>query len=556
MPRTSDTDKPLATDFRTLAHQVEKLPPCQVNCPNSGDIRRWFGIIAQHDKNGLTLDQAYDKAWETIADLNPMPATIGRICPHPCEDLCSRREKDGAVSINAMERFLGDWGISRSLRLPRRGRQKYPETMGVIGSGPASLSFAYQMARRGYEVTVYERHSVPGGMLRHAIPDYRLPREVLDAEVQRIFDLDIAFVSNVDLGKEITLEELRNRHTMIFLGLGAQAARQLEIRGEEGPGVTSGIDYLQQRKQAIESLQGRRVLVVGGGNTAIDAARSARRDGADVTLLYRRSEKEMPAAAQEVQHARIEGVELRFLVAPVRIIRDGNRIQKVQVQEMQLAEADEQNRRRPVPVPGHFEELPADTVIVAASQAPDWKGINALQDAEQWLRTDDDGRLEQDIWAGGDDRGPGIASKAIAHGRLAAESAHAQLRGRSRPQATKHHKTVTGASVKVDYYAEQPRTQVPHRPQEEWLTDPETEIEKTLSSDQAMQEAKRCMSCGLCFDCQQCFMYCNKAGFTRIEKSAPGNYFIMALDACEGCGKCIELCPCGYIEARDAPSIP
>jgi NADPH-dependent glutamate synthase beta subunit-like oxidoreductase len=294
------------------------------------------------------------------------------------------------------------------------------------------------------------------------------------------------------------------------------------------------------------------VLVIGGGNTAIDAARSARRDGASVTLLYRRSETEMPAAGHEVEDARMEGVEFRFLVAPTLIVRDGSKIQQVQVQEMRLAGADEQGRRRPVPIPGHFQELPADTVIVAVAQAPDWEGMDALPGTQDWLRTREDGKLDENIWAGGDDRGPGIASKAIAQGRLAAESAHAELRGQEKPRASNVRKTVRSGAVRTDFYCEQQRVAGPRRSQEEWLSDSETEIDQTIGYDQARQEAARCMSCGLCFDCQQCFMYCNAAGFTRIEETRPGSYFALALDACEGCGKCIEVCPCAYLEARDA----
>ena len=544
-------ENPAAPSFRIRAQQLEKLPPCQAQCPNSGDVRGWLGIIAQHDKNKLTLDEAYDKAWQMIAELNPLPATIGRICPHPCEDLCTRRDKDGAISINAMERFLGDWAISRSLPLPRAGSARYAESIGVIGSGPASLSFAYQMARRGYDVTMYEKHEFPGGMLRHAIPDYRLPREVLDAEVQRVLEMNISLIRNIDVGSSVDLEKLRDKHTLIFLGLGAQAGSDLGIPGEKGPGVMSGIDYLQRRKQHIKSQHGKRVLVIGGGNTAIDAARSARRDGASVTVLYRRSEAEMPAAAHEVADARHEGVEFRFLLSPIRVVRDGSKIQQLHVQEMRLAEADEQGRRRPVPIPGRSQEFPADAVIVAVAQAPDWEGMGVMPGTREWLHTREDGKLDENIWAGGDDRGPSIASKAIAQGRLAAESAHAELRGQESPRASSARKAVRSGAVRTDFYREQQRAEGCRRSQEERLSDPESEIDQTISYEQACQEASRCMSCGLCFDCQQCFMYCNGAGFTRIEESRPGNYFALALDACEGCGKCIEICPCGYLEARD-----
>jgi len=551
MPSTKTSgETSAAPSFRTRAQQLEKLPPCQMQCPNNGDVRGWIGIIAQHEKNGLTLDEAYDKAWERIAELNPLPATIGRICPHPCEDLCTRRDKDGAISINAMERFLGDWAISRSLPLPRSGSQRYPESIGVIGSGPASLSFAYQMARRGYEVTMYEKHELPGGMLRYAIPDYRLPREVLDAEVERVLGLNISLIQDTDVGSSIAINELRDRHALIFLGLGAQAASDLSIPGEQGPGVTSGIDYLQQRKQRIESQLGERVLVIGGGNTAIDAARSARRDGAVVTVLYRRSEAEMPAAAHEVEDARSEGVEFLFLVALARIVRDGEKIQHVQIQEMRLADADEQGRRRPVAIPGQTRSLQADNVIVAVSQTVDRHGMDEMFGAQTWLHTGEDGKLDENVWAGGDDRGLGIASKAIAQGRFAAESAHAELRGQSKLDPTAACKAIHGGEVRTDYYPEQQRVESPRRPQEERLSDPEAEINRTIGYEQACEEAIRCMSCGQCFDCQQCFMYCNGAGFTRIEETSPGNYFALALDACEGCGKCIEICPCGYLEAR------
>jgi formate dehydrogenase major subunit len=537
--------------FWILARQQEKTPPCQAQCPNSGDIRGWLGIIAQHEKMGLSLEQAYDRAWEKLVQLNPFPATLGRICPHPCESRCSREAKDGAVSINAMERFLGDWGTSRRLPLPKTVAQECTESIGVIGSGPAGLSFAYQMAKRGYPVTIYERRELPGGMLRHAIPDYRLPRDVLDAEIQRILDLPVALVSGIEAGQQISFDELKSRHRLLFLGMGAQSARKLGVEGEAGPGVMSGIDYLTQRKAGLNPGLGRRVVVVGGGNTAIDAVRSARRDGAEVTLLYRRSLEEMPAEAHEVQDAVAEGVRFEFLSAPRRILRTGPAVTGVEVQRMRLGEPDADGRQSPIPVPGDVFILEADTVLAAVSQEPAWRGIGGDGHEHKWLHTADDGKLADDIWAGGDDRGPGIASRAIAQGRLAAEAAHAQLRGESPPRRHPARPMVDPASVKPDYYEALSRSEKSRRPTERWLTEPETEIDQTLTSEQASREATRCMSCGLCFGCQQCFMYCNASGFTRIAEPEPGRYFAMALEACEGCGKCIELCPCGFLETRE-----
>jgi NADPH-dependent glutamate synthase beta subunit-like oxidoreductase len=333
--------------------------------------------------------------------------------------------------------------------------------------------------------------------------------------------------------------------------MGAQAARKLGIEGEEGPGVIAGIDYLEQRKRGMVTDLGREVVVIGGGNTAIDAARSARRDGARVTLLYRRSLQEMPAASHEIEDAVAEGVRLMLLCAPRKILRDGITLKGIEFQRMRLGEPDENGRRQPIPIPGDLQTLQVDCVIVAVSQEPGWQGITQGCNNGKWLHTKDDGKLDDDLWAGGDDRGPGIASRAIAQGRLAAESAHAELCGEPVPSHWRVRPALRPGSVKQDYYPEQSRGGKARRPANEWLSQPDLEIDQTISSEQASHEAARCMSCGSCFGCQQCFMYCNAAGFTHVEEVAPGHYFAQALEACEGCGKCIELCPCGYMEAQD-----
>ena len=526
--------------------QLAKLPPCQASCPGHGDIRGWLGVIAQREKLGLTLESAYTRAWQMLVTRNPLPATMGRVCPHPCEAGCNRRDKDGAVAINALERFLGDWALERRLPLPRAGRETHAESIGVIGSGPAGLSFAYQMARRGYPVSVYEKHTKPGGMLTYGIPEYRLPESIIGVEIQRILDLGVRLELATAVGTDVSVAELHRRHALLFVGIGAQKGRLLEIPGEDGPGVWAGTTYLEllNTEQPVEL--GNRVAVVGGGNTAIDAARAARRQGAKVTLLYRRSRNEMPAIANEIDDAIEEHVRIEYLAAPVAILREGSAVRAVRVQKMELGEPDETGRRRPVPIAGGVYEIPADSVIAAISQEPDWEGLESMRPNGSSSPKCGDTWHDRDLLAGGDVLGLGIASLAISQGCMAAEAANARLRGLPAPQADER-EPISCAGIRTDYYAPASPVSPPRRPAEEWLTRPNEEIVGALDEEQFLKEVGRCFSCGACFGCQHCLMYCNPRGYSCVAEPRPGAYFALSLDSCEGCGKCIELCPCGFL---------
>ena len=530
--------------------QVEKAAPCQGGCANCGDIRGWIGIVAQRDKLGLDREEAYARAWRIITDVNPFPATLGRICPHPCEDHCNRAEWDQPLAINAMERFLGDFGIHARLPLQRRADPDESEKIGVIGAGPSGLSFAYQMARRGYRVTVYDARDKAGGMLRYGVPDYRLPQDVLDAEIQKILDLGVELKLGCEVGADISLEELRARHDALYLGIGAQQGQALPIPGAEGPGVYTGTDYLARinRGEAVDT--GARVVVVGGGNTAIDAARCALRAGAEVTILYRRSRGEMPAIACEIDDALDEGVALELLSAPVAVSRrsDG-RPDAVRVQRMRLGEPDESGRRSPVPIPGSEFEIQADTLVMAVSQVPSLRGLEALDHQGDWLVADDTGAVGENVLAGGDALGLGIAGEAIVQGRRAAEALHARLRGLEEGVAPDAGPPgIDAGKVRFASKPASTATPAPTLPVHQRVQSGMAEVAGTISEEQFLDEIQRCYSCGSCFGCEQCYMYCTTGSFTRLEEPRPGMYFALNLDACQECGKCVEVCPCGFLE--------
>jgi formate dehydrogenase major subunit len=525
--------------------------PCILGCASGGDVRQWIGVVAQRAQLGLSDAQAYTRAWGLIAETNPFPATLGRICPHPCEASCNREGKDGAVAINAMERFLGDWALQRNLPLSRVEGAEEGASIGVIGAGPAGLSFAYQLARRGHRVTLYERREQAGGMLRYGIPAFRLPKAILQAEIDRIVALGVDLKLNVAVGRDVSVDALRERHDLLFLGIGAGSAARLGVPGEDGPGVIGGIEFLNAINRGDAFATPSEVVVIGGGNTAIDAARSARRRGASVSLLYRRTREEMPAIASEVDAALAEGVSIEFLVAPIAIRRDAIGPNAVMVQRMALGEPDASGRRRPLPVSGATFAVPARLIVAAVSQTVDWGGLEQLDPGANGARAGESGTPGDGVLTGGDMLGLGIAGMAIAQGRQAAEAVHAMLTGATPPGPSARRAT-PARDVAVDFYPARPPAQVAEQPVAARIAQPDLEVHETLSETAFLQEAERCFSCGQCHGCQYCFMYCNGGGFVRLDEARPGAYFGLSLDRCLGCGKCIELCPTGFLSPMGA----
>jgi len=531
--------------------QVEKQAPCQEGCPNCGDIRHWIGIVAQRSKMGISKKQAFTRAWQTIVDVNPFPSTLGRICPHPCEAHCNRSDLDEPLAINALERFLGDWAVENRLPLARLQDDSGEEWIGVVGAGPSGLSFAYQLARRGYRVTVYEAKAQAGGMLRYGVPDYRLPPAILDAEIARILELGVELKVNTLIGRDITLDELRKRHATLYLGLGAQQGRSLNLEGGDGPSVWTGIDYLSRINCGEKIELGTHVIVIGGGNTAIDAARSARRTGADVTVLYRRSREEMPAIQDEVEDMLEEGVKLILLASPVRLERDNaGKPEKLVASRMALGKPDSSGRRRPGIIEDSEFRLPVDSLITAVSQTPALEGFESLKNNRGWLLTDSHGHVDENVLAGGDTLSIGIAGNAIVQGRNAAEALHARLRGiEDTGLPTAARASIGPQLIKFDSKPRSSAVRSARLPGDERIAKVDAEVVATISEIQFLQEVERCFSCGSCMGCEQCSMFCTLACYTKLEEVSPGMYFTLMHDACKACGKCIEVCPSGFLDA-------
>jgi len=520
---------------------AEKTPPCALHCPIGTDIRGWITTIAQAEAYNRTHEEALELAWRKITDFNPFPAVCGRVCPYPCESACNRKDKDGAVAINALERFVGDFGIGKGLKLARIAEEARGEKIAVIGSGPAGLSCAYQLSRRGYPVTVFEAFSRPGGMLRYGIPKYRLPHEILDAEIQRILDLGVELKCSFVIGKDISIEQLRQQYRAIFVGIGAHKGLKLGVPGEDAPNVLTGAEFLNRANSGDEIRVGGKVAVIGGGDTAIDAARVCRRLGAEVTVVYRRTRAEMRAIEREVDGALEEGVTFEFLAAPTEVLRDNGMAMGIRCVRMQLGEPDASGRPKPLPISGSEFVIQSSTIIAAVSQEPQVDRIPELRRSAAWLQSDEWGATGiPGIYAGGDTLDLALAATAINQGRLAAQAIDSYLRN---ADLKKPDPLPEARKVIADWHMEAERHERQRLPLEQRNLN--AEIESGFQATEAVEEAQRCMSCGMCMDCESCWTYCVNNCFVRLPK---GEHYSIKMDLCNGCKKCAEGCPTGYLE--------
>jgi NADPH-dependent glutamate synthase beta subunit-like oxidoreductase/Pyruvate/2-oxoacid:ferredoxin oxidoreductase delta subunit len=467
---------------------------------------------------------------------NPFPAITGRVCPHDCEVACNRAVHGSAVSIRALERHLGD----RAAHLPhRKPDEETGRRIAVVGSGPAGLAAAYYLRRAGHEVTVLERRHSPGGMLRHGIPAYRLPDRLIDAEVERLEAMGITFRIGTTLGDHVTVADLAGEHDAVFVATGAWRARSMGIDGEELELLESGLDFLDGVASGTAPLPGRHCAVVGGGNTAMDVARVLRRLGAAVTVLYRRTEAEMPAVREEIEQAKADGVGFRFLTLPRSAAQEGDRRVLLEVETMVLGLPDTSGRPQPEPT-GEVETLRFDAVFSAIGEQADVGPFpSGMLGADGWLDVGPGGTTRDDkVFVGGDlTTGPATVIEAIAAGRRGAATIQSRLddSGNIPDWAVfEESSAVVGAEeVNPAYLPRRPRVEDPRIPGSGTFEE-ETE---TISATAALAEIERCYSCGHCNACGTCFIFCPDVAI-RWDDGPVFDY-----DVCKGCGICTTECP-------------
>lgn len=516
--------------WRTLRPvYVNRLPPCNAKCPAGEKCRDWLFLAQSGD---------YEGAWKEIVEDNPFPAVMGRVCYHTCQTACNRGDLDEPVGINAVERFLGDHALRLGWKLPQPAEANGKRIL-VVGAGPAGLSAAYHLRRMGYAVHVVESAETAGGMMRYGIPKYRLPREVLDAEIARIEALGVEF----EFGREVSdlaAEMKAGGYAAAFIGAGASLAHRAYIPAGDAAHIMDAVSLLRSVESSSpgeEPLLGRRVVVYGGGNTAIDVARTAKRLGSEPIVVYRRTCERAPAHAFEIEEALEEGVSMKWLSTISEAERGTIRIEKMKL--------DESGYPQPT---GEYETIEADSLVLALGQETNLSFLSALPDlkVEKGSVVVDERMMTSvpGIFAGGDvvpgDRNVTVA---IGHGKRAAKAMDAWLRGEM-PGEKAPADPATFEKLNTWYYADAPQK---IRPQLDIVRRQTTfeEVLEGLTEENALFEARRCMSCGNCFECDNCYGVCPD---NAVVKLGPGRKFRFNYDYCKGCGICANECPCGAIE--------
>ncbi len=522
-------------------HHVDQIAPCTLRCPAGNDVVGFVTYVAE----GRLED-----AWRLLAQTTPFPGTCGRVCPHPCEFECNRSELGKSINIHTIERYIGDKFRDNPPELPKA--EDSGKKVAVIGSGPAGLSTAYQLALTGHSVTVFESHSKAGGMLRVGIPDYRLPPDVLDGEIERIENLGVEIVTNshVDRNK---FDELMEQYDAVFAAGGFTKSRPLGAKGDDGNGIMPGIELLRRINLGEPDGVGEKLLVVGGGNTAMDVARAALRLGKEVSVIYRRTRAEMPAIAEEIDELIEEGIDISFLATPVEVLRENGNVVGANCIRMKLGKPDDSGRRRPEPIEGSEYRIEADTIITAIGEVTDLSFLpDELREKMSWnIPADELGRtFEPKLYAGGDIAdGAGTVTAAIGYGRRAAIAIDQMLTGNELPKDPASSPSLqdrTEHVVRFDElntaYLEDIARNEPEALNPTTRTNTFDEVRAGFSEADVIAEAKRCFSCGTCPACDNCYIFCPDAAITPV-KNDDKKLYIVDYDYCKGCGLCAAECP-------------
>lgn len=617
---------------------VLSTPPCQGSCPAGEDIRGYLNIVRGIEKPPKDSNwQTY--AFQRITQANPFPSVMGRVCPAPCESGCNRNQVDDFVGINSVEHFVGDYAIENKLTLPQAGAST-GKKVALIGGGPASMSAAYQLRLKGHACTIFDDHAHLGGMMRYGIPGFRTPREVLDAEIQRILDLGVEVKLNTRIGVDITLEQLEKEYDAIFLGLGAQSGRMLPVPGFDAANCVNAMAFLRAFNDGRLQHVGKRVVVIGGGDTSIDVATVARRlgnitvttesdrpehiiagqvahdvaavsarEGAEVILVSRATIDKMNANKHEIEQALAEGIEIIGGVTPISVIKGADgRATALRVAEFEVVKGETNIKA------GTEKDIPADLIVSAIGQAVDFTGFDGFDNGKGLINANKNYEVpnKKGYFVGGDVIRPHLLTTAIGHGSIAAESIDIYLKGEAqdkRPKVDVHHwdllrKLVETEHapvgfkaadkeelVKVEKFAKDidlglrgtdsakyavhnfedrsDKYVIPSnelflghfpfvsRNKREHITLNAAQAlghfeERLMKLDdkQVVAEAKRCMSCGLCFECDNCVVYCPQVAVFKVKRtdSTTGRYVDTDYSKCIGCHICADVCPTGYIK--------
>lgn len=615
---------------------VHKTPPCQASCPSGEDIRGWLNIVRGIEKpaKGTTM-QEY--AFRRLTDANPFPSVMGRVCPAPCQTGCNRNAVEDFVGINSVEQYIGDTALSSKYAF-HAAEQGSGKKVAVIGGGPAGLAAAYQLRRKGHAVTIFEKYEGLGGMMRYGIPGYRMPRDVLDGEINRIVEMGVEVRLNTRVGTDVKLEELEKNYDAILFAIGAQSGRALPVPGADAPNCITGVAFLEAFNQGRLRFVSNRVVVIGGGDTSIDvvsvarrlgyvsemgeterpenvvlgytahdAAKTAAKQGADVMLISRQPVDKMNAAKHEIDDAIREGVKIRGALQPVEVIKDANgRATALKVVELDYSKG------KPEPKPGSEQVLEADLIVAAIGQAGDFQGFEPFNNGKGLITADKFYQVpnKPKYFAAGDIIRPHLLTTVIGQASVAADTIDQYFKNQEfakRPKVDVHHfnlldklrevnlqpqefkpseamgprpidqglrgtseagKAVGGFAIHnyedrassevcqsnelfLGHFAYEPRNKRTEKvPGAEEVLGHFEERVIGLAEPQAVAEAKRCMSCGLCFECDNCVIYCPQTAVKRTPKSEStmGRYVYTDYDLCIGCHICADVCPTGYIK--------